>query len=338
MNNEHCIFCSGLTKNIHTSSFKCGIDDLISIECEYCGTYHIEEDLLEDNFISGMFLPHHVKKNHECEYIKAIPIWIKKRSPNTVTQVGRGKVFVFNDFINLKIEHSQKNSDILKLIAKRAVNTDNPFAALKFGPKEMHSLGIQIQDEIEEWLYHLYNEGLIFLPKYKKDEKIDFNKIRSQITRFEAEFALTAKGWEEVEKLNKGLNSKKVFIAMSFKMSDRENVQLAIESACRNTGWEGFTVDHTEYLGGVSDEIIALINKSAFVISDFTENKHGVYYEAGYAEGKGLPVIYTVRNDETEIENLHFDTQHLNHLTWNDFEDLEKKLTNKINAVINKRT
>ena len=39
------------------------------------------------------------------------------------------------------------------------------------------------------------------------------------------------------------------------------------------------------------------IRKSKFLIADFTGQRGGVYYEAGFAYGLGLPVIWTCRKD-----------------------------------------
>ncbi|MCF2940650.1 hypothetical protein L1N85_19855 [Paenibacillus alkaliterrae] len=53
---------------------------------------------------------------------------------------------------------------------------------------------------------------------------------------------------------------------------------------------------------------------SNIVISDFTEHKTGVYYEAGFAKGLGLEVIWTVREDN--LDQCHFDTKQMNHIVW----------------------
>ncbi len=121
---------------------------------------------------------------------------------------------------------------------------------------------------------------------------------------------------------------------MSFTYSQRGPVQKAIQDACKNTGWNGFTINEIEHINGITDEIIAKINQSQFIIAEFTENKHGVYWEAGYAAERGIPVIYVVKNDE--IQKLHFDTRHINHITWDNVEELKSKLIHRINAVINR--
>jgi len=58
----------------------------------------------------------------------------------------------------------------------------------------------------------------------------------------------------------------------------------------------------------IDDLIVAEIRKSGLVVADFTGDRGGVYFEAGYARGLGLPVIWPCRKDW--LEKLHFDTEH----------------------------
>ena len=94
----------------------------------------------------------------------------------------------------------------------------------------------------------------------------------------------------------------------------------------------------------IDDQIIAEIRRSRFVVCDFTcelieyDGKQkafprgGVYYEAGFAQGLGIPVIWMCRADH--IEHVHFDTRQFNHITWSTPEELREKLRNRIGAVI----
>jgi hypothetical protein len=45
-----------------------------------------------------------------------------------------------------------------------------------------------------------------------------------------------------------------------------------------------------------------------------------------------IPVIWTVRKDQ--IDNLHFDTQQYNHITYKNADDLRKQLANRIKATV----
>ena len=60
--------------------------------------------------------------------------------------------------------------------------------------------------------------------------------------------------------------------------------------------------------------------------------KAGVYFEAGYALGRGQKVIYTCKKDD--ISNAHFDTRNYQHIVWETADDLKQKLIDKINAFV----
>ena len=77
---------------------------------------------------------------------------------------------------------------------------------------------------------------------------------------------------------------------------------------------------------------IARIRECRFVVADATEHKNGVYFEAGYAMGMGLPVIWMCHKDD--MDKAHFDTSHLNHIVWDDVGELRRSLANRILALI----
>jgi hypothetical protein len=164
-----------------------------------------------------------------------------------------------------------------------------------------------------------------------------------------AQFAglITAAGWIRVAELQTartGEPSLQAFVAMWFG-NDKEpfgdvqssqfcydvfmrGFRIAIEKA----GYLARRIDFKEYNDDITDEIIAEIRRSRFVVADFTGHRRGVYYEAGFAKGLGLPVIFTCH--ARDIENAHFDTNHMNHLTWSTAEELAKKLETRIVATI----
>lgn len=82
--------------------------------------------------------------------------------------------------------------------------------------------------------------------------------------------------------------------------------------------------------------MIAEIRRSRFLVADFTHGaegaRGGVYYEAGFAQGLGLPVIFTVREDM--IGAVHFDTRQYPHVLWKTPGDLRTQLTSRIAATI----
>ena len=92
------------------------------------------------------------------------------------------------------------------------------------------------------------------------------------------------------------------------------SIRNALKSSCIQTGFIPILIDevHADADKTINDEIIASIKKSKFCISDFTEQKDGVYFEAGFALGRGLKVIYTCQ--KADFKDSHFDTNHFPHI------------------------
>lgn len=86
---------------------------------------------------------------------------------------------------------------------------------------------------------------------------------------------------------------------------------------------------------GLIDEIIRdQIRNATFVLSDLTHGNNGAYWEAGFAEGVGVPVIYTCEKRVFEEESTHFDTNHLTTVMWS-IDQLDKFRADLIAAVSN---
>lgn len=156
------------------------------------------------------------------------------------------------------------------------------------------------------------------------------------------EFSISFKGVSRAEGiLSTNKFSKKVFVAMGFKEDLLEAHKMAIQPACRECGLDAFLVIEKEHNGDITDKIISEIKTSKFVITDFTYNNQGAYFEAGYAQGRGLEVIRTCNKewfdgvDENGEKNyLHFDINHYNFILWENCDDLKEKLINRIRATI----
>ena len=150
------------------------------------------------------------------------------------------------------------------------------------------------------------------------------------------------KGWPTVDGYNRigerrlNLDASQAFVAMWFHDSMDEVVKKGIEPAILEAGYKPFLINRKEHINKIDDEIIAELRRSRFLVADFTHGsdgaRGGVYYEAGFAHGLGLPVIFTCRGDA--VETLHFDTNHYNHIVWTTPDELREKLKNRILAVI----
>jgi len=145
---------------------------------------------------------------------------------------------------------------------------------------------------------------------------------------------ITAVGWTEIE-THKAANieSDKAFVAMSFDPSMIDAYEQGIKPAIEvETGFRSIRVDAVEHTGKIDDRIIAEIKESRFLIADFTGHRGGVYFEAGFAMGMGLPVIWACREDE--FNKVHFDTRQYNHIVWKEPNELREKLALRIRATV----
>lgn len=142
-------------------------------------------------------------------------------------------------------------------------------------------------------------------------------------------------GWARLETLRSvNRDSSQGFVAMWFDPQMQQIYEDAIFKGIRNAGFMPHRVDLREHNDKIDDEIVAQIRRSRFVLADFTGHRGGVYFEAGFAKGLGLEVIWTCREDH--LDDLHFDIRQYNCITWkeDDLVSFSKRITYRIEAVL----
>ena len=160
-------------------------------------------------------------------------------------------------------------------------------------------------------------------------------------------YVLTLDGMKRLDGSAVSVQSRYAFVAMWFDSSMNNVYEKGIRPAIEEAGYEPVRIDNVEHTDRIEDAIIAEIRRSRFVVCDFTcgmaERKQGkaaiprgsVYYEAGYAHGLGIPVIWTCHQDL--LEYVHFDVSHYNFITWLKPGDVRNRLRNRISATIGDR-
>jgi hypothetical protein len=143
---------------------------------------------------------------------------------------------------------------------------------------------------------------------------------------------LASKGLLHAEALGATGSGAQGFVAMSFDPSLRNVFTHGFDPGIRAAGYDPFRIDDRDYVGGITDEMIAQIRRSRFVVADYTGQRNNVYFEAGFALGLGLTVIQTCRDDNAK--DLHFDIRHLNTLEWKSPAELAEGLNRRIRAVV----
>lgn len=147
------------------------------------------------------------------------------------------------------------------------------------------------------------------------------------------EYGISAKGLLHLEGRRESVSSVG-FCAMWFSEDVLPLWKQAIEPAIRDAGYEPIRIDSKQHNGKIDDEIMASIRSARFVVSDFTGNRGGVYYEAGFAHGLGLPVIFMCR--ENDLKDIHFDVRQYNCILWTPekLEEAQSQLKNRILATL----
>ncbi|NQV18000.1 MAG: hypothetical protein HQ534_05595 [Armatimonadetes bacterium] len=144
---------------------------------------------------------------------------------------------------------------------------------------------------------------------------------------------ITPVGWAYLESLRQpNPDSKKAFVAMWFDPEMEKIYDHSIKKAIEDAGYKPIQIGRKEHNNDINDEIIGEIRSCKFVVADFTGNRGGVYYEAGFAYGLNIPVIYTCK--EGQLKKVHFDVNHRNIIDWENGDDLYKRLLNRINSTI----
>jgi hypothetical protein len=150
---------------------------------------------------------------------------------------------------------------------------------------------------------------------------------------------LSARGWECYDELDRsGKDSRHAFMAMSFNEPDiaafyRDHLKRAVSE----TGFElRKTNDPHASAGAIDVRMKVEIRTSKFLLCDLSHGNRGAYWEAGFAEGIGRPVIYLCRVEvlvnKTHAHHPHFDTANQLIIAWDP--NNPNKALNELKAVI----
>jgi hypothetical protein len=142
--------------------------------------------------------------------------------------------------------------------------------------------------------------------------------LRSAAIGPNSELRLTMAGWKHFDELSKRrVVSKTAFMAMKF-----EDVTLirvlneCFKPAVKRAGFTLRPLNEKQPAGLIDNQIRAAIRSARFVVADLTHDNNGAYFEAGFAEGIGLPVIYTCEAEKFNEKKTHFDTNHMKTIPW----------------------
>lgn len=131
---------------------------------------------------------------------------------------------------------------------------------------------------------------------------------------------LTFEGWDEFDRLKRGAaDSRRAFMAMQYGDQRLDRIFAEVfKPAVAATGFQLTRLDEAPRAGLIDDHIRVEILASRFLIADLTHGNNGAYWEAGFAEGLGKPVIYCCERQVFEEQKSHFDTNHHQTVIWDE--------------------
>ena len=191
----------------------------------------------------------------------------------------------------------------------------------------------------------IFREMLAWSESTETDELtylLDYLEIESWLKQIPygatcSRYRLTVRGYSYLAEIDHAVtDSSQAFVAMWFDKSMDEVWENGLRPGIRDAGYEALRIDRKEHLNKIDDEIIAEIRRSRFLVADFTHGetgpRGGVYYEAGFAHGLNIPVVFTCRKDA--LEKVHLDTRQYRHIVWETPEELRDGLAKRISAVL----
>lgn len=161
-------------------------------------------------------------------------------------------------------------------------------------------VGAKSKEGFELVIDHLFENGLVTGEQMKTND---------------AFATLTFAGWDHYENLlRRGQVYRKAFMAMKFGDPALDNVLgNVLKPSAKRAGFDLYKLTDRPTAGLIDNRMRVEIQASDFVVADLTHDNLGAYWEAGYAEGLGKPVIYLCEKSKFEQSKTHFDTNH--HLT-----------------------
>ncbi len=266
-----------------------------TFQCDVCGTFTVSGELLASQLhsknptltkIQRASLSHFIRANQKPDnYPLLMSDWFRKfilqvKLPNPAIQA----------------------ENIIRFVGDHLLNSGSKIENL---PIDFHAIiGAPSREFAVELALELQKRDLITC--------IDGNDDLMNV-------GLTLSGWERYEAERKGKYSGKYgFIAMKFDdpVFDPFVDEMLKPLIKEKIDYELVDLRNVAQAGIIDNIMRAQIRDAAFVLVDLTHDNHGAYWEAGYAEGLGKPVIYICEEQKFGEAKTHFDTNHCTTVCW----------------------
>jgi len=304
MKNRKCPVCSTPVKETGSR----GGADIYDYDCPVCGTYSLTRKA-KYNLRSAV-----TEERRSAVISHAIRRMQKQNSwpvvnPNTLDTI------LDND----RLPSPAEQGDNLVLWLGQITKT--PGQPIELNPTEQRAI-----------IGATNNKNFLFIVEYLLKKGLVSSEGGNNIV------TLSLEGWNKCDDLRRGaVESRKAFMAMPFGNDVIDRVfREYFKKAVREAGFDLTRLDEKPTAGSIDDRLRVEILTSRFLIAELTDGNHGAYWEAGFAEGLGKPVIYTCEKSYFQKRGTHFDTNHLHTVMWeaHDLDSAAEKLKTTIRATL----
>lgn len=109
-------------------------------------------------------------------------------------------------------------------------------------------------------------------------------------------------------------------------------VDECVRPALDRTAFKLRILTETQPAGLIDNQLRAALLAARFIISDLTYDSFGAYWEAGFGEGRGIPVIYMCEKGKWTVSKTHFNSNHMGTIVW-DEDNLTKAQDNLVATI-----
>ncbi|MDP9078854.1 MAG: hypothetical protein M3O71_15605 [Bacteroidota bacterium] len=253
-------------------------------------------------------------ESHEKQ-VRAVLLNGARFDPETIYDLPAMNQFVTAHYPNFSPE--EKMDRLLYHIHQQST-FEGEIVDLKLTDRDIHALYFTNRNELDFYIDSGARQDLIL----------------ASASRGITSAALTISGLTRLARSRTSEESSYGFVAMAYTPAMFELYEQAFSPAISAAGFIPYIMSKEDVPSDqtINDAMLAGIKQSRFMIADFSTQGTNIYFEAGYALGRGLPVIYCCHQDK-EDRNA-FDTRNYQHLLYRDATDLYQQLLDKITVFV----
>lgn len=158
------------------------------------------------------------------------------------------------------------------------------------------------------------DRGVLFISEALREQGL----AKVDTASDEGTIRLTFAGWQRYHQLKRlSTSGPRAFMAMPFGNEILNDLfRNHFKPAVALTGFDLQRLDEEPKAGFINNRLLVEIRRARFLVADLTDWNAGAYWEAGFAEGLGKPVIYTCEREIFKTKGTHFDTNHHQTVLW----------------------